>query len=145
MLSQSGAYALQAVLHLAAHGSAGPLRAAAVAQALGIPRNYTSKVLHALAREGVLASARGPRGGFVLAVAPAELTLERVVAPFEPVVRGSGCLLGADARAGGSCTAQDVCAAHERWVGIGQAIRGFFLGTTVAQLVGGDVSLPPLP
>lgn len=144
MLSHSAAYALRAVVHLAAHGGRGPLQADAVARDLGTPRNYMSKVLHALTRAGVLTSVRGPHGGFALAVPAAALTLDRVVEPFAAPSQGVGCLLGADACADGRCGVRGVCAAHARWVGIAQAIRGFFVTTTVAALVAEERTSPAL-
>lgn len=48
-----------------------PRRAAELADSLRVPPNYRSKILHALARSGVLVSERRRHGGFQLAVPPA--------------------------------------------------------------------------
>jgi Rrf2 family protein len=129
ILSQTAIYALKAVLHLAETEGDELARVDDIAQALDVPRNYLSKILHVLAREGVLSSTRGPRGGFRLAVGASDLTLERVVDPFDEVVAGSGCLLGRE-----QCTDQNPCAAHARWKGVSTAVRAFFKETTVEAL-----------
>ena len=59
MLSRTAEYALRAVLFLADSGE--PANVERIAERLRVPRNYLSKTLHRLAREGVLASTRGQR------------------------------------------------------------------------------------
>jgi Rrf2 family protein len=68
LLSQTTEYALRAVLHIASQPDGTPVRANALASAIGVPQNYLSKTLHQLARAGILTSTRGPTGGFQLAV-----------------------------------------------------------------------------
>jgi Rrf2 family protein len=54
MLSRTAEYALRAVLFLADRGE--PTNVDLIAQRLDVPRNYLSKILHRLARDGVLSS-----------------------------------------------------------------------------------------
>lgn len=130
ILSQTAVYALKATLHLAESAPSTLARVDDIAQALDVPRNYLSKILHALARAGILSSTRGPHGGFTLRVPASKLTLERVVKPFDEVVGGSGCLLG---RA--KCSDRNPCAAHARWKDVSSAVRAFFHETTVQDLI----------
>ena len=137
ILSQTAVYALKAVLHLSESEGDELARVDDIAQALDVPRNYLSKILHVLARDGVLASTRGPRGGFRLAVDASELTLERIVDPFDEVVGGSGCLLGRE-----QCSDLNPCAAHARWKSVSDAVRAFFRETTVEGLSKHGMALP---
>ena len=61
---------------------------------LDLPENYLSKTLHALAREGLLDSNRGPGGGYRLAVPADELPLMRIIEAFETLenVRKKGAM-----------------------------------------------------
>ena len=127
MLSNTGAYALRAVIFLARHEGEGPVRVDDVASALGVPRNYLSKVLHALVKEGALGSLRGPAGGYQLAVPASQLTLERVVAPFDGRRR---CLLRE-----GECDEDDPCALHDRWAGVATGVAAFFRDTVLEDVV----------
>ncbi len=132
MLSRSAAYALRAVLVLAdgrVHGS-GPIPAADLAARLAVPRNYLSKVLHQLAATGVVASKRGPGGGFSLSANPSDLTVERVVAPFQSLEAPALCVLGR-----GRCDDRAPCEAHARWTPVAEATRRFFRSTTVSALL----------
>ncbi len=129
ILSQTSVYALKAVIHLATHGAGGPVRVDDIAVALDVPRNYLSKILHVLARGGVLRSTRGPHGGFELALRPEDMLLTKVVENFDDLVDASPCLLGRS-----ECSDADPCAAHTRWKSTSIAVRSFFNDTTVADL-----------
>jgi Rrf2 family iron-sulfur cluster assembly transcriptional regulator len=129
ILSQTAVYALRATLCLAGHGPSARVRVDDIAAELAVPRNYLSKILHGLARAGVLVSSRGPGGGFELARPARELTLADVVEPFDELPEETGCLLGRTA-----CSDRDPCAAHERWKGVSLSVKKFFRDTSIADL-----------
>ena len=134
MLSATSDYALRAVLLLARSRDDRPMRADEIADATGAPRNYLAKTLNAMAKAGIVTSARGPQGGFMLAVAPAALPIARIVDLFEePRPRGT-CLLGAR-----PCNPLRPCAAHCRWTAVTDARREPLMTTTVADLLADDI------
>jgi len=110
ILSRTAQYALRALVFLSRHGREGPVRVDVVATELDLPRNYLSKILHALVGAGVLVSLRGPKGGFQLARRAGDTRLADVVGHFDPPEDSSKCLLGRP-----ECTDHNPCAAHERW------------------------------
>jgi Rrf2 family protein len=115
----------------------GPLKIEQIAASLELPRNYLSKTLHQLARTGVLISGRGKNGGFQLGVPTEELTLSRIVEPFEPMTTlARHCLLGM-----GRCSDETACPAHHRWKVIAEPMRAFFETTTVAELLNDTATL----
>lgn len=136
MLSQTGVYALQALLHLAAHENGAQVPAAAMARDLGIPGTYLAKVLQRLAREGILESTRGARGGYRLAADPARLTVATVVTPFQDFRAPDTCLLG------GSCNPDDPCTAHARRSAWNAAALEILERTTLADLLSGAPVVP---
>lgn len=86
MISCTAQYALQAVVYLAEHP--GRLVAAHdIAKATGVPYDYLSKVMHALAHAGIVSARRGPSGGFTLAQEPGRLRLIDVVNAADPATR----------------------------------------------------------
>ncbi|MGD8319022.1 MAG: Rrf2 family transcriptional regulator [Gemmatimonadota bacterium] len=137
ILSQTAVYALKAVLYLAETDDGELARVDDIADALDVPRNYLSKILHTLARSGLLASTRGPRGGFRLATDAAKVTLQQVVDPFDEVVERSGCLLGRE-----RCSDDNPCAAHARWKAVSLGVKSFFRDTTVEDLSKQGGSIP---
>lgn len=137
MLSGTAEYALRAVLYIAQHAEAArPVRRDEIADALNVPRNYLSKILHVLARQGVLASTRGPQGGFQLARSPDRTPLYRVVESFDPLEPRRSCILGRQ-----QCSDQNPCPAHERWKGISDQVSTFFRKTTIGDLLREEGSL----
>jgi Rrf2 family protein len=132
VLSHTAEYSLKAVLYLAEHAVDRPIRATEAADALGISRNYLAKIMHQLARAGVLTSARGRQGGFRLAVPPSELSLLSIVSHYDRIEERRSCLLGRR-----ECSDSGPCAAHWRWKAVSEQLAAFFRDTTVADLSGG--------
>jgi Rrf2 family protein len=130
MISRTAEYALRAVLFLARQPEGAIVRAADIADALRIPANYLSKILHILGRTDLLVSERGRRGGFQLARPAAEISLAEVIGPFDELEERGDCLLG---RA--RCSEKDPCAAHTRWRAVHETVTSFFAETTVADLL----------
>lgn len=128
ILSQTAMYALRAMLHLAERPDDQPMRVKDIAAALDVPRNYLSKILHVLARRGLLRSARGPEGGFSLAASPSRTTLLEVAGHFDDMDR-ERCLLGRP-----ECRDDDPCPAHEQWKEVAAVLHAFFRNTTIADL-----------
>ena len=129
MLSQTAEYALRAVLYLAEQPHGRPVRVDEIGDALGIPANYLSKTLAALVRSRVLGSLRGPHGGFRLVVAPEDLPLMHVVAPFDDIGARRHCLLG-----NAECSDHASCSAHRAWKETSEQVERFFRSTTVADI-----------
>lgn len=131
MFSQTLEYALRACLELARRENEGPTRVADIVLALDVPRNYLSKILHTMAREGLLDSTRGPSGGFELARPADAFPLADIVRLFEPEMLNeeSRCVLGRM-----RCSDRDPCAAHWRWKEVAQKLQTFFRKTTLGEL-----------
>ena len=93
-------------------GSSEILGASAIADAVGIPLDYTQQILQRLRKAGVITSTRGPRGGYSLAHSPEQTTLKDILyaaegSTFEVLCDGNGVY--------------DACSAHEQACGL-QAI-----------------------
>ena len=144
MLSRSGVYAVQAALHLAQQPADEPVSAARMADVLELPPEYLAKVLRRLKREGVLRSTRGVNGGYRLAKAPDELTVDAVVRPFDDVEPPQRCLLG------GPCHSERPCTAHLRRLKWNEARQRILATTRLTDLLppaagNGDGTAPRQP
>jgi Rrf2 family protein len=132
LLPQTAEYALRATIYIASHAAGrrgATVRVGEIAAALGLPQNYLSKTLHQLARAGVLASTRGPTGGFRLGAPAERITLGRVVEVFAET-RPRRCLLGT-----GPCGQNPACPVHARWKPVATPVTEFFATTTIADLM----------
>lgn len=129
ILPQTAEYALRATLHIASRHPES-VRVTELSAAVNAPANYLSKTLNHLARAGVLASTRGPAGGFRLRREPSRVSLAQVVDVF---VGGAPrrCLIGH-----GPCGDNPHCTVHERWKPLARELDDFFRRTTLADVVG---------
>ena len=78
-LSTRSTYGLRALVELALTAGHGPVSATAIAQRHLLSVAYLEQLLHRLKRQGVVASTRGPRGGYLLTKAPEHITIAEVV------------------------------------------------------------------
>jgi Rrf2 family transcriptional regulator, iron-sulfur cluster assembly transcription factor len=131
-LSSTSKYAIRAVIYVAGRPRSDPVRGDDIAKSLRSPRNYLSKTLHALVRAGILRSVRGPKGGFQLTARPDQVSLSRIIAPFEPPDERR-CLFGRP-----ECGGAHPCSVHDRWTGVAGLVEDFFANTTVADLLEGE-------
>lgn len=137
MLTQTADHALRALLAIARQGGDRPLRLEDIAVLTGAPRNYLGKTLSALVKAGLLRSARGPLGGFTLAVPAAEITVARISDLFAEPRSARRCLM-ADA----PCNPSHPCTAHERWSALTAEARSPLHRSTIADLLFGRDNTP---
>lgn len=78
-LSAKADYAVRAVLVLAAHQGEGPIKGELVARAQELPLKFVENILGELKHAGIVASQRGPEGGYRLAVPADEISLAEVI------------------------------------------------------------------
>ncbi len=131
MLSRTSEHAIRAMLYLAQQAEGEPVPADRIARALGAPGNYLGKTLQLLARRGLLASSRGPAGGFRLMRDAGEIALADVVNAVDDAPRPAAvCLLG-----NRPCRAAAPCAAHDRWSTVQQDLWAPLHRTTIADLL----------
>jgi Rrf2 family protein len=93
-LSEAANLAVHAMGYLASNAAAGPVSAAQIAEALSFSRDHLNKVLQRLNRVGLVASRRGPRGGFVLGRPAKSVTLLEIVEAIDGSLAMGECMLG---------------------------------------------------
>jgi len=133
MISQTAEHALRALIYLARLDGT-PVAAGEIASAIGAPANYLGKTLQTLARHGYVVGARGPSGGFRLAMDPAAITIADLGRVFSEAPRSRICLLG-----GMTCSDEHACIAHHRWSAVQRAVARTLEETSVADLAGRDL------
>ncbi|MEX0275116.1 MAG: Rrf2 family transcriptional regulator [Flavobacteriaceae bacterium] len=136
MLSNSSKYALKAVLYLAVHSSIEQkISAKDVGKIINVPQAYISKLLQELSKHGVVASMRGPGGGFYLTEGNKKVALLDIVNIIDGDNKLTSCILSLN-----KCDMQRPCPLHNL---IGDTKIKFvneLQGTTVGDLVQ-DISL----
>ncbi len=108
-LTRDGEYGVRALLHL----SADPLAFSdtnEISKAQDVPANYLAKIMQQLARQNLVRSRRGPRGGYALARPARSITLRQVIEAVEGPIFLNVCLIRK-----GECSRDDVCPVHDVW------------------------------
>jgi Rrf2 family protein len=132
MISKSTEYALRAMVCVAR--SERRINVGEIAELTQVPSRYLAKVMQGLARAGLVTSMRGRTGGFVLAKAPAELTILEIVNAVDPIERICKCPLDLPEHE------DQLCALHRRVDDALAHVEGAFERSTL-----GDVLADPGP
>lgn len=128
-LTTKGRYAVTAMLDLALHQSGGPVALTDIAGRQGISLSYLEQLFAKLRRRGLVASARGPGGGYRLNADADAITIADVVSAVDEKVDATRC-------AGKkNCQDNERCLTHDLWEDLSGKIYQFLSGITLAQLV----------
>lgn len=95
-----------------------------------VPLPTASKILKLLAREGILLSQRGVKGGYRLARPPEEITVGQVVTAMEGPIAITECVESAP----GECDKEPWCPVRSNWQLINDAVQGALEGITLASM-----------
>jgi len=132
-VSTRGDYAARALLFLALHGGEGtPTSVRDIAVRTALPQPYLEQILLALKGAGLVRSKRGVGGGYVLARAPADITLGEVVSAVDgPIVAGDF----GQPHEGGACDHEGQCVLLSVWGDVGEHMRRHLDSFTLADCV----------
>ncbi len=101
-----------------------------IADSAKLPRPVVSKVLKILARDGLLISRRGARGGYGLARPPQEISVAAIIQALEGPIAITEC----NDEARGGCGLEAGCTVKANWNLINQAIHTALGGITLAEM-----------
>src|SRR5215203_6294647 len=90
-LSRKADYALMAMKHLAVHADAASASAREIAEAYDIPLELMAKVLQRLAKNGLVRSLQGTRGGYRLARATAQISVADIIQAIDGPLTVTAC------------------------------------------------------
>ena len=127
-------YGLMAIHYIAIQEDLGAVSAKRIAEEFAIPPELLAKILQQLARERLIVSQNGPRGGYVLARRPIEITVGQVVRALEGPINIVECL-----EEDSDCPQMARCNLRRPVQKIQAAISQLLDGMTLAELAGADV------
>ena len=123
-------YAVRALVALAMQQGRGPVHATQVARTMAMPEPYLNHILHTLSKHGLTTTLRGPLGGHMLAMSPADIKLSMVMAALDEDNALVSCLDDENV-----CSLSDCCAQRNVWQLVEDAINAVLERTTIADLV----------
>lgn len=137
LISRTAEYALRAIIWLIQE----PARSQTtrqIAAGTRTPPDYTSKVLQALAKAGLVRSQRGLGGGFQFAGDPAQVTVLEVINAVDPLERIHTCPLGLKAHG------KNLCPLHCGMNEAAAEIEALFAKARLVDLLKADSKSIPL-
>ncbi len=129
IFSRQCEYAIQGVLYLALKPNGEMTSIKELASRLGIPYHFLAKILQSLTRKGLLASQKGPAGGFSLGKEAGEMTLFQVVEAIDGQGFNQTCVLGFK-----ECSSRHPCSVHDHWAGIRDSIVQMLMKKSIAAM-----------
>ncbi|MGB1799765.1 MAG: Fe-S cluster assembly transcriptional regulator IscR [Gammaproteobacteria bacterium] len=128
-MTTKGRYAVTAMLDLALHDSDGPVSLAEISQRQEISLTYLEQLFSKLKKHGLIESARGPGGGYRLALNTDDITVAKIVFSVDEPVDVTRC--------GGqqNCQGDERCLTHDLWMEFNRHISDFLNGITLADLI----------
>ena len=127
-LSQTTGYAVRALSCMDDPGGR-PVLVEGIADCTGIPRSYLSKLVHKLAKKGLVHARRGHHGGVVLARPAGQITLEDISDAIDGTAWQERCLLGLS-----DCSDASPCTLHDYWKRTREDILLHLRAVTLAQI-----------
>src|ERR1700719_3372623 len=124
-------YSLKALLLLAErYPTTSPVRVEEIADTQDIPENYLRRLLIELKRGGLVASQKGPSGGYMLARPPARITMADVVEIIEGDYTPVECL----EESSSSCPRENPCLMRDVWRDVRDSVSSILRGVTLQSL-----------
>ena len=128
-LTTKGRYAVTAMLDLAIHAQNGPVSLNDISGRQGISLSYLEQLFAKLRRGGLVASVRGPGGGYRLSRGSDEINVADVVDAVNESMDATSC------NRRGDCQDGEECLTHHLWLDLSDQIHAFLHGITLAQLI----------
>ena len=139
-LSTKGRYAVTALADIALNGAAGPVTLADISARQHISLAYLEQLFVKLRRRGLVASVRGPGGGYRLSRAPEETRISDIMAAVDERLNAMGC----EGRDGEHCgSSKEACLTHALWEQLSAHVHVFLSQTTIADVI--EDRLVPCP
>lgn len=130
-ISTKGRYALRLMLDLAYNHTGSFIPIKNVSQRQDISDKYLEQIITQLSRAGLVKSARGAQGGYMLAKAPADYTVGEILRVLEGNLAPVACVDAAQA----VCSRADECVTIDVWRQITDAVNKVVDNITLADLV----------
>ena len=126
-------YGLMAIHYIAINDGFGAVSAKRIAEEFAIPPELMAKILQRLAKQELVVSTNGPKGGYALARRPTEITVGQVIRALEGPINIVSCLEDSE------CPQMEKCNLRRPVHKIQAAISQVLDTMSLAELTSADV------
>jgi Rrf2 family iron-sulfur cluster assembly transcriptional regulator len=130
-LSTRGRYAVMAMADIATHSTGEPVSLGDIAVRQDISLAYLEQLFAKLRRGALVASCRGPGGGYRLAREAADIRIADIVIAVEEPLKVTRC----DDHSSRGCVGGARCLTHDLWEELGRQIHVFLCSVSLEDVV----------
>ena len=130
-MSTKGRYAVMAMIDIGQQVAEKPVSLNDIAARQDISQEYLEQLFGRLRRSGLVVSARGPGGGYMLARPAGEIALSEVILAVDEPLRVTRC----EGDAIDGCVKGEQCCAHDLWSSLGRQMMFFLESVTLEDVV----------
>ncbi|MBC3764749.1 Fe-S cluster assembly transcriptional regulator IscR [Neptunicella marina] len=128
-LTSKGRYAVTAMLDVALHSRSNPVSLADISERQGISLSYLEQLFSRLRKRKLVASVRGPGGGYKLGRDASDIAVGEVINAVNESVDATRCNGLSD------CQGGERCLTHSLWTDLSDRISVFLNGITLGELM----------
>jgi len=129
-LSTKGQYGVRAMYEIARNYPNTPTTIKEISERQDVSVAYLEQILNRLRHAGLIASIKGPGGGYVLKRKPQEISIGEILKELEGPIAITNCLDPSE-----GCSRVDICVIHLLWRSLGEKIDEFLGTITLADLL----------
>lgn len=131
-LTTKGRFAVTAMVDLASRGGKGPVTLAGISERQKISLSYLEQLFGKLRKNNIVASVRGPGGGYCLARPAGKISIVDIVRAVDEPLDATHC------GTKGNCNDGKPCMTHDLWTGLNEKINAYLASVNLQQLVEGQ-------
>ncbi|MBX2836064.1 MAG: Fe-S cluster assembly transcriptional regulator IscR [Gammaproteobacteria bacterium] len=128
-LTTKGRYAVTAMLDLALHAHTDPVSLAEISTRQEISLSYLEQLFAKLRRKDLVASTRGPGGGYRVARALSDVAISEIIEAVNESFDATQC------QGKENCHSQGRCLTHDLWDALSAQIEEFLSGVSLQDLI----------
>lgn len=128
-LTTKGRFAVTAMVDLAMRGGNGPVTLASISERQKISLSYLEQLFGKLRKHEVVASVRGPGGGYCLARPANKISISDIIVAVDESLDASQC------HGMGNCNDDKQCITHDLWMGLNGTISSYLKSVNLQQLI----------
>ena len=133
-ITTKGRYALRAVLRLAKEDHEKPISIRVLSEIEEISPEFLEQIFFRLKKAGIIASMRGPGGGFVMNQDPEEISVKQIFDAVGEGIELTPCTSYLD-DGSGDCSRKDDCVVHDLWQEVAEHITQYFDNLTLRHIM----------
>ncbi len=132
-LTTKGRFAVTAMVDLTQRGGKGPITLAAISERQRISLSYLEQLFAKLRKNNIVASVRGPGGGYCLSRPAGKISIAEIVLAVDEPLDATNC------GRTGTCMDGKPCSTHELWMELSDRIYEYLHQVSLLQVANGQV------